>query len=106
MEMFLWVYNPMSRRSKSGSVFVYMANMATFNEDFEKTQESMELSQDQDAWKLNRKGPRKEEMQRAIVESLHLSTMATSYNTHFATYYNVKKVGHTIDFNDYLEGSL
>ncbi len=30
-------------------------------------------------------------MHKAIVESLHLNTMATSYNIHFATYSNVKK---------------
>jgi hypothetical protein len=91
MEMFLWVYNPMSRRSKSGCVFIYTADMVAFNDNFEMTEEIMELSQGQDAWKLNRKGHRKEKVQRAIVESLHFSTMATSYNTHFATYYNVKK---------------
>ncbi len=42
----------MSRRSKSESVFVYMADMVdmvTFNDDFKMTQESMELSKDQDA---------------------------------------------------------
>jgi hypothetical protein len=31
----------------------------------------------------------KEKVQRTIVESLHLSTMATSYNTHFVTYSSV-----------------
>jgi hypothetical protein len=81
----------MSRRSKSGNVFVYMADRAAFSEDFEVTQENMELSQGQNAWKLNLKGHRNEKVQIAIVETLHLSTMATSYNTHFATYYNVKK---------------
>jgi hypothetical protein len=53
MEMFLWVYNPMNRRFESGNEFVYMANMAAFNEDFKMTQKSLELSQGEDAWKLN-----------------------------------------------------
>jgi hypothetical protein len=48
MEILLWVYNAMSRRSKSGSVSIYMADMVAFNEDFKMTQESMELSQGQD----------------------------------------------------------
>ncbi len=51
--MFLWVYNPMNRRFESGNEFVYMANMAAFNEDFKMTQKSLELSQGEDAWKLN-----------------------------------------------------
>jgi hypothetical protein len=57
MELFLWVYNPMNKSgSKSGSVLIYMADMAnitTFSEDFKMTQESLELSQGQDVWKLN-----------------------------------------------------
>jgi hypothetical protein len=57
MELFLWVYNPMNKSgSKSGSVPIYMADMAnitTFSEDFKMTQESLELSQGQDVWKLN-----------------------------------------------------
>jgi hypothetical protein len=59
MEMLLWVCNPMSRRSKNGSVFIYMANMVTFNENFKMTQESMEFSKDQNVLKLKGKGPRK-----------------------------------------------
>jgi hypothetical protein len=36
-------------------------------------------------------------MQKTIVEFLHLSTMAINYNTHFATYSNVKnQVTHLI----------
>jgi hypothetical protein len=65
MEMFLWVCNSMSRRSKSGHMSIYLANMVdtvTFNEDFEMTQESMEFSKDQDAWKLKGKGVMKEKM--------------------------------------------
>jgi len=91
MEMFLWVYNPMSRRFESGNVSIYMVDMATFNEDFDMTQESLEFSQGQSVWKLNQKGLKKEKMQKTVVESSHLSTMATSYNTHFATYSSVKK---------------
>ncbi len=55
----------MSRRSKSGHMSIYLANMVdtvTFNEDFEMTQESMEFSKDQDAWKLKGKGVMKEKM--------------------------------------------
>jgi hypothetical protein len=55
----------MSRRSKSGHVSIYMANMVnmvTFNEDFEMTQESMEFSKDQDARKSKGKGHMKEKM--------------------------------------------
>jgi len=54
-------------------------------------QKNLELFQSQAAWKLKGKGPKKEKMHKAIVESLHLNTMATSYNIHFATYSNVKK---------------
>jgi hypothetical protein len=49
MEILLWVCNSMSRRFKNGNVSIYMENMVdmvTFNEDFEMTQESMELSKD------------------------------------------------------------
>jgi len=49
----------MSRRSKNGSVFIYMANMVTFNENFKMTQENMEFSKDQNVLKLKGKGPRK-----------------------------------------------
>ncbi len=36
-------------------------------------------------------------MQKTIVESLHLSTMATNYNAHFATYFGVKnQITHLI----------
>ncbi len=38
--MLLWVYNPMSKRSKSGRVFVYVADKVAFSEDFEMTQEA------------------------------------------------------------------
>ncbi len=65
MEMFLWVCNIMSRRSENGTVLVYMANMANMvalSEDFGMTQESMELSQGQNIWKLKGKGPKKEKM--------------------------------------------
>ncbi len=58
MEMLLWVCNAMSRRSKSGSVSIYMVDMVAFNEDFKMTQESMELSQGQDVRKLKGKGPK------------------------------------------------
>jgi hypothetical protein len=44
MEMFLWVYNIMNRRFENGSVFVYMVNMVTFNEEFDMMQENLELS--------------------------------------------------------------
>jgi hypothetical protein len=62
--MFLWVYNTMNRRSKSGSVFVYLyvvvlVDMATFSEEFDMTHENLELSQGQDARKLKGKGPNK-----------------------------------------------
>jgi hypothetical protein len=33
----------------------------------------------------------KEKMQKPVVESLHLNTMAISYNTHFVAYSSVKK---------------
>jgi len=33
----------------------------------------------------------KEKVQKTIVESLHLNTMAISYNTHFLAYFSVKK---------------
>jgi hypothetical protein len=65
--------------------------MATFSEKINMTYKSLELSQGQDVQKLKVKGLKKEKMQRTIVESLHFSTMAASYNTHFATYSNVKK---------------
>jgi hypothetical protein len=63
MEMLLWVCNPMSRKSKNGNVFIYMANMVdivTFNENFKMTQESTEFSKDQNVLKLKGKGPMKE----------------------------------------------
>jgi hypothetical protein len=37
------------------------------------------------------KAPRKNKVPRKIVESLHLSTMAVSYNKHFASYNKGKK---------------
>ncbi len=49
----------MSRRFKSGNVSIYMAymvHMAIFNEDFEMTQESVQVPQDHDARKLKGKG--------------------------------------------------
>jgi hypothetical protein len=71
----------MSRRSKSESVSIYMANMVAFNEDFKMTQESMEFSRGQDVQKLKGKGPKKENLHRTIMEYLHLSTMAINYVT-------------------------
>jgi hypothetical protein len=68
MEMLLWVCNAMSRRSKSGSVSIYMVDMVAFNEDFKMTQESMELFQGQDVQKLKGKGPKKEKMHITIME--------------------------------------
>jgi hypothetical protein len=62
MEMLSWVCNPMSRRSKNGSVFSYMADMVdmvAFNENFKMTQESMEFSKDQNVLKLKGKRPMK-----------------------------------------------
>ncbi len=53
----------MSRKSKNGNVFIYMANMVdivTFNENFKMTQESTEFSKDQNVLKLKGKGPMKE----------------------------------------------
>jgi hypothetical protein len=52
----------MSRRSKNGSVFSYMADMVdmvAFNENFKMTQESMEFSKDQNVLKLKGKRPMK-----------------------------------------------
>jgi hypothetical protein len=81
MEMLLWVCNAMSRRFKSGSVSIYMADMVALNEDFKMTQESMELSQGQDVQKLKGKGSNKEKGHRTIMYYLHLSIMAISYVT-------------------------
>ncbi len=110
MKMLLWVCNPVSRRLENGNVSIYMVDMedmVALSEDFEMTQESMELSQGQGIWKLKGKEPNKEKMQRAILESLHLSTMTTSYNTHFAcTLIQYGKIGHIVDSNDYLEVNL
>ncbi len=63
--MFLWASNIVNRKSESGSVSVYLyvvilADMATFSEEFDMTQENLELSQGQDARKLKGKGPKKE----------------------------------------------
>lgn len=66
MEMLSWVCNPMSRRSKSGSVSIYMVDMVTCNEDLEMTQESKELSKDQNVQKLKGKGPRKEKCKKPL----------------------------------------
>jgi hypothetical protein len=35
MEMFLRVYNIVSRRFENGSVFVYMVDMVAFSEEFD-----------------------------------------------------------------------
>jgi hypothetical protein len=53
--------------------------MAAFSEEINMTYKSLELSQSQDVQKLKGKGLKKEKMQRAIVESLHLNIMAVSY---------------------------
>jgi hypothetical protein len=48
MEMLLWVCNLVSMRFENGSVSIYLTNMAdmgAFSEDFEMTQESLELFQ-------------------------------------------------------------
>jgi len=51
----------------------------------------LELFEGQDAQKLKGKRRMKEKVQKPIVESLHLNTMAISYNTHFLAYFSVKK---------------